>query len=359
MTVSHCRFPDAGIATRLRVSPLLESPYVHDSDGKLVDLIPFQAVFPETCELQSGYLRVKVGEQSGFVHVKHIIWLEDGVRYKQLNDDQWWNKSWMIESCCCSIRVSHAHGATLEELEAELSEIGIEKKDKKQSVSCILDGYTYVSLEVGCPYAADRRTQASKRCHFTIAYAATMWDHHMDELKKVLTRVLECYFEKEPKDRPWELQRFRTFFFKDENSGNYDLGECKPLIWYTMEELEKKMQQDLIEQRSTEENLEQIVRRIHARDNLRYNQAKERAEHLQKHRGELFMDTPSAGLGNSPELLDLLEYLADTTYYWSPCHFVKPNGKLRPPCVTTPDRWHCSRQGDWQHFPIMCKQHKD
>ena len=214
MTVTHLRRPDDGASTGLRVSPLLESPYVRDSDGRTVTLKPLQAVFPETYDLQSGYLRVKVGEQSesGFVHVKHIIWQQDGVRYEQLNDDQWEKKSWMIESCCCSIRVSHGHGATREELEAELSEIGIEKKDTKQSFACFSDGYTYVCLEVGYPFTADCRTQASKRCHLTIAYAETMSDIQMGELKRVLTDVLNSYVKMKPKDRPWELQRFRTFF---------------------------------------------------------------------------------------------------------------------------------------------------
>ena len=49
---------------------------------------PFQVVCAETYDLQSGYLHVKVGEQYGFVHAKHIAWQQDGVRYKHLSDDQ-------------------------------------------------------------------------------------------------------------------------------------------------------------------------------------------------------------------------------------------------------------------------------
>ncbi len=105
----------------------------------------------------------------------------------------------------------------------------------------------------------------------------------------------------------------------------------------------------------TEAYLAGMVRRMHDRDNRRYYEAKDRAENLEKPKGEFFMDTPSAGLGDSPELLDLLEYLKDTAYYWPACQFGKPNGKTEPPCVTSPNRWHCSRPGDWAHFPIWRK----
>ena len=264
----------------------------------------------------------------------------------------------MIESRCCWIRVSHGDGATSEGLESELSEMGIEKKDRKLSVPHFLDGgYTYVSLEVGRPYRSDRQTQVSKRCHVTIAYAATMSERQMDELQRGLTDVLQSYLQKEPADRPWELPNFRKVFFKDENAGPYDVGEWAPLISYTMKEVEAKMRQGLIERplsSDPDEPLESIVRRIRERDSFRYYRAIERADHVQTHTGELFMDTPHSGLGDSPELRDLLEYLADIVYHWRTCHFVKPeNGKTLPPCVTSIDRWHCSRQGDWQHAPIM------
>ena len=65
------------------------------------------------------------------------------------------------------------------------------------------------------------------------------------------------------------------------------------------------------------------------------------------------MSTPASGLGGSTELSDLLEYLADIVLHSPPCQFVKPNGKTRPPFVTSLDRWHCSRPGDWQQSPIM------
>ena len=145
----------------------------------------------------------------------------------------------------------------------------------------------------------------------------------------------------------------RQFFFK----GEYDNGTWTPLICFTWEKLAHKLENGLIKGplTGTEEDVAGLVRRMHDRDNRRYYEAKDRAEKLEKHKGEFFMDTPSAGLGDSPELLDLLEYLKDTAYYWPACQFGKPNGKTEPPCVTSPNRWHCSRPGDWTHFPIWRK----
>ena len=74
MAVVHCRSGDDAGSTALRVSPRLKSAYVIDSSGKQVALRPFQPVAPKTYGLQDSYLRVRVGEHSGFLHAKHIFW---------------------------------------------------------------------------------------------------------------------------------------------------------------------------------------------------------------------------------------------------------------------------------------------
>ena len=61
-----------------------------------------------------------------------------------------------------------------------------------------------------------------------------------------------------------------------------------------------------------------------------------------------------AGLGgDSHEFYDLLEYLADQVQYFPESHYRNKKGKLVPPFITKPSRWHCTKQGDWERA-IAC-----
>ena len=208
----------------------LDSAYVLDTDGNFVIIKPFD-VAPETYTLQNDYVLVttKVGAHNGFIAAKHLVWQQDGVRYKELTDDLWWFRSWMIESCWCCIKVSHSDGAMHEGLLEERSPMGIPNKRQKEIVLRKLDGWTFVALM----------------------------------------------------------------------------------------ELEYKLHKGLIKEPSsltgTEAYLAGMVRRMHDRDNRRYYEVKDRAENLEKHKGEFFMDTPTTGIGDSLELFD----------YWPACHFGK------------------------------------
>ena len=346
-SVMHVRVKGGPIGLRMR--PTLDSPYVHRSE-KQVDIIALQRIIALSTRLEDGYLCVSVGDDAGYVHMEHIHWSnEHGTRFTQLTDADWWNTRWTIESSACFIRVSHADRG--DELAVDLAEIGVGQT--KKAIDILSNGYTYVSLEVGWPFSTERNTQVSGKCHLTIAYCERMRDREVEQLRTMLEEDLRTYFTMAPEQRPHDLIHFRKYRVITDKE--YDLYDSFPLIALRTDEIAYLVEEGMIESSSCKhgEPLAHEVQRINERDLSRMHMALERAQHVQKHTGELVMRTPASGLGGSTELFDLLEYLADTVLHSPPCQFVKPNGKTRPPFVTSLDRWHCSRPGDWQQSPIM------
>ena len=100
------------------------------------------------------------------------------------------------------------------------------------------------------------------------------------------------------------------------------------------------------------EDFPAYLERIWTRDRNRLREAEMRAQMLGKHDTKvnvLHMMRCDAGLGGeSHELEDLLEYLADFVYFFSASHICTMDGKLVPPFVAGPMSYHCSRIGDWQ-----------
>ena len=94
------------------------------------------------------------------------------------------------------------------------------------------------------------------------------------------------------------------------------------------------------------------IQRIWMRDRDRLESANHRARRLHEFdidRNILHMMRCDSGLGgDSYELEDLLEYLADRVFYFHHCHIRNVAGKLVPPFVAGPSSWHCSRISDWQ-----------
>ena len=236
---------DSFDSSRLRVLTQLDSAYVLEAGGNFVITKPFDEVFTETYMLQNGYLLV-----GGFIAAQHLACQQNGVRYKELTDDRWWFRPWLIEPSCCD-------GAIHEELLEGLSLVG---------------------------------------------------------------------------------------------SGEYDNGTWTPLISCIWEELAYNLDKGLITEplSLTGTHEEDLAGLLRCMPNHRADKWVKRI--VEFFMDEDFMDTPCA-CEDSLEFFDLLHFLRD----WPPCHFDKPNGKTWPPCVTSPDRWHCSRQGDRQHFPIWRK----
>ena len=103
-----------------------------------------------------------------------------------------------------------------------------------------------------------------------------------------------------------------------------------------------------------EESLGEFVGRLYSRDRDRLREGRERAAALSKNDGLLRVECADEGLGaGSLEIQDLLAYLADTVrFFASASKRLDPapgrlKGKLVPPYVTPPERWHITKQGSW------------
>ena len=59
------------------------------------------------------------------------------------------------------------------------------------------------------------------------------------------------------------------------------------------------------------------------------------------------METMSAGLGNSPEMKDLLYYLSNVVGHFGAAHTRTQRGKLISPLMAWEHGWHASWQSGW------------
>ena len=101
------------------------------------------------------------------------------------------------------------------------------------------------------------------------------------------------------------------------------------------------------------------VLHTYARGNMRVDEAVRRASAVPPFSGLITVNRMHEGFGDGndgAELRDLLEYLAERVWHFGPAHrrlvSVQPDGsqvlgRLLPPAVTSPARWHITRQGDW------------
>ena len=138
-----------------------------------------------------------------------------------------------------------------------------------------------------------------------------------------------------------------------EQSG-YDCWTKESIVFEPFDQILELVKVGLIEcpVRVKPEEFPVYLQRIWMRDRKRLYSAIDRAHRLQTFDTDtniLHMMRCESGLGGeSYELQDLLEYLADRVIHFPPCHIRNAAGKLAPPFVTGPRSWHCSRSSDWQ-----------
>ena len=102
--------------------------------------------------------------------------------------------------------------------------------------------------------------------------------------------------------------------------------------------------------RKEDERIDDLVRRVHERDQHELQQAALRACNLrgvEELGGLLRLDRASDGPGESAELQDLLQYLTNAICHFSSAFRRTNEGKLVHPCLTWPERWHASWQTGW------------
>ena len=106
--------------------------------------------------------------------------------------------------------------------------------------------------------------------------------------------------------------------------------------------------------------LGEFVMRVYDRDRDRLSEGRQRAKRLKENDGTLEICRTFEGLGDdSLEMNDLLSYLCDTVRFFASASKrlePKPNqlrGKLVPPYVIPPHRWHVTKQGDWLQTKVL------
>lgn len=331
----------------LRSSPSSDAPLIQDTCIKRL-----QTLRVCSWSIENGFLHVQGLEGprvAGWIRACHLYIEWDGRVYTELSDAAWNAGLWQIETRQCSIRVTQCSNPVPEE---ECEAMAVNRGQAAQARLCMTENYTYVSLEVGKPFREGR--EAINNCHITIGYLAPMYECHT--LRRRLTEALHAWTELEPQDRPFseKLMRMRQWEIQthDQKASDYDVFKYKTIAGKPWLEVQALLDHGLIRSSLpvTPEELPDYVRRLHNRDTTRMEDAVKRVPKVgtKPHSGVLDMSSPMSGLGgNSFELEDLLEYLADAAFYFRESHFRTMSGKLVPPLVTQISRWHCTRQGDW------------
>jgi len=316
-------------------------------------------------DLVDGYLHVTTDLQgdsasaAGWIRTCHIWSYHGGSVYKPLTDDEWYPCHWQCKSELCSIRVLRS-GYTYEEIEEEMTKMGLEEKKHRKHLKLIQamvsdTGCTYVCLRLGKTFRGYHEV-CSNACHITIGYVAVMSDDEMKKLFAILSEILEQWRHLEPKERPAKLIRCRQFRVQKQEEVGYDVftnTEIAKMPWTSVTVL---LDEHRVDSTTVVEPLElpAYAQRLWIRERSRLQEAKERASSLQPHTGILDMFQCESGLnGTSFEMEDLLEYLADAVQHYGPAYGRSNVGKLVPPFLTHPTRWHCTRQGDWQRTRLL------
>ena len=133
---------------------------------------------------------------------------------------------------------------------------------------------------------------------------------------------------------------------KDYMCRSVTIGSLSP------EHLERLIREDLIRvpMRDQIEPLEDFLWRVHARDSHELEEARRRAQGLARvedQGGWIRIETMSAGLGESPDIQDLLTYLSNAVSHFGSAHRRTAGGKLVHPLLPWEKGWHASWQSGW------------
>ena len=185
----------------------------------------------------------------------------------------------------------------------------------------------------------------------------------MKALQEILTNQVHEWARLEPNLRPLKVTRFRRWETQTrmEKKGDTRLtrnSTRKPIVTMGQGEVEAMVAEERIHtldlDEDDEESLGEFVGRLYSRDRDRLREGRERAAALSKNDGLLRVECADEGLGaGSLEIQDLLAYLADTVRFFAGASKrLDPapgrlKGKLVPPYVTPPERWHITKQGSW------------
>ena len=375
----HCplKVRDGGLV-RLRESPHRKSREV---TGELPGGTPLRAV---SWKIRHESIEVRVvrgatGEalspsrwaggtecEVGWVAVEEVVGYDDRRWYRGLTEEEWYSSSWQTTVKALRVWVSRG-GRTWQELYDAILPIQEQSRQEKKHLNKVrevfeAEGYTYVALGLGRMWQGDWEA-TNLRLHVTIAYAAAMEDSEMKALQGILTKQVHEWARLEPNLRPLKVTRFRRWETQTrmQKKGDTSLTRnCtrKPIVTMGQGEVEAMVAEERIHtldlDEDDEESLGEFVGRLYSRDRDRLREGRERAAALSKNDGLLRVECADEGLGaGSLEMQDLLAYLADTVRFFAGASKrLDPargrlKGKLVPPYVTPPERWHITKQGSW------------
>ena len=130
------------------------------------------------------------------------------------------------------------------------------------------------------------------------------------------------------------------------------LGRSVEIGSLRKENLEELIRDGLIRvpMRDQSEPLEDFLWRVHARDSQELEEANRRAQQLERveeNGGWFRVETMRAGLGDSPEIKDLLSYLSNAVNHFGSAHKRTTKGKLVHALLAWERGWHVSWQSGW------------
>lgn len=375
----HCplKVRDGGLV-RLRESPHRKSREV---TGDLLGGTPLRAVSwkirHESIEVH--VVRGATGEalspsrwaggnecEVGWVAVEEVVGYDDRRWYRGLTEEEWYSSSWQTTVKALRVWVSRG-GRTWQEVYDAILPTQEQSRQEKKHLNKVrelfeAEGYTYVALGLGRMWQGDWEA-TNLRLHVTIAYAAAMEDSEMKALQEILTNQVHEWARLEPNLRPLKVTRFRRWETQTrmEKKGDTRLtrnSTRRPIVTMSQGEVEAMVAEERIHtldlDEDDEQSLGEFVGRLYSRDRDRLREGRERAAALSKNDGLLRVECADEGLGaGSLEIQDLLAYLADTVrFFASASKRLDPapgrlKGKLVPPYVTPPERWHITKQGSW------------
>ena len=302
----------------------------------------------------------------GWVAVEEVVGYDNRRWYRGLTEEGWYSSSWQTTVKALRVWVSRG-GRTWQEVYDAILPTQEQSRQEKKHLNKVrelfeAEGYTYVALGLGRMWQGDWEA-TNLRLHVTIAYAAAMEDSEMKALQEILTNQVHEWARLEPNLRPLKVTRFRRWETQTrmEKKGDTRLtrnSTRRPIVTMSQGEVEAMVAEERIHtldlDEDDEQSLGEFVGRLYSRDRDRLREGRERAAALSKNDGLLRVECADEGLGaGSLEIQDLLAYLADTVrFFASASKRLDPapgrlKGKLVPPYVTPPERWHITKQGSW------------
>ena len=302
----------------------------------------------------------------GWVAVEEVVGYDDRRWYRGLPEEEWYSSSWQTTVKALRVWVSRG-GRTWQEVYDAILPTQEQSRQEKKHLNKMrevfeAEGYTYVALGLGRMWQGDWEA-TNLRLHVTIAYAAAMEDSEMKALQEILTNQVHEWARLEPNLRPLKVPRFRRWETQTRMEKQADTrltrnSTRRPIVTIGQGEVEAMVAEERIHtldlDEDDRESLGEFVGRLYNRDRDRLREGRERAAALSKNDGLLRVECADEGLGaGSLEIQDLLAYLADTVrFFASASKRLDPapgrlKGKLVPPYVTPPERWHITKQGSW------------